>query len=292
MNALIQAKKVYHQLRLWCSLPFRNKYCLDKKKVKKNRVNLEWVDNKNLGDALGPVVYNWMLARKNLNEDSPAYKTAHLYTCGSLIAAGDFDAVVWGSGVHVFRNAEKLLFMKGVLNYDIRAVRGPLTRRVLIESGYDCPEVYGDPAIIMPLIYDTENTEKKYKVSIIQHYYNKDSDAGDCHSINIATTDYKQFIEEIKSSEKVISSSLHGIILAETYGVPAVFLNTGGYVDNALIKYYDWYYSTNRRSVKMAMTVEEAIEMEPMPLPELTKMRETLMEAFPFDLWEKQREIL
>ncbi|MBE6782684.1 MAG: polysaccharide pyruvyl transferase family protein [Ruminococcaceae bacterium] len=66
-----------------------------------------------------------------------------------------------------------------------------------------------------------------------------------------------KFVEEIKSSEKVISSSLHGIILAETYGVPAVFLNTGGYVDNALIKYYDWYYSTNRWNVKMARTIED-----------------------------------
>ncbi len=59
-------------------------------------------------------------------------------------------------------------------------------------------------------------------------------------------------------------------------------------MDNALIKYYDWYYSTNRWNVKMARTIEEAIEMEPMPLPELKNMRETLMNAFPFDLWENQ----
>ncbi|MDO4556419.1 MAG: hypothetical protein Q4B70_14965, partial [Lachnospiraceae bacterium] len=63
-------------------------------------------------------------------------------------------------------------------------------------------------------------------------------------------------------------------------------LNTGGYVDKALIKYYDWYYSTNRWSVKMARTIEEAMAMEPMDLPDLTEMRRNLIQAFPYDLWK------
>ena len=91
----------------------------------------------------------------------------------------------------------------------------------------------------------------------------------------------------MKLSRKIISSSLHGIILAETYGVQAVFLNTGDYVDKALMKYYDWYFSTGRMCVKIARTMEEAKEMEPMSLPDLTELREKLMAAFPYDLWEQ-----
>lgn len=293
MDVLERIKKVYHEVRLLCNLPFRNKYCLDKKKAKKNRINLEWVNNNNLGDALGPLIYNWMITNKGINENTPAKKNTHLYTCGSLVAVGDFDAVIWGSGAHVFRNAEKLLFMKGVLNYDVRAVRGPLTRQLLLETGHNCPEVYGDPAVIMPLIYYPVCSEKKYELSIVLHYYNRKEDFDfnkiNCHIIDIGTTDYKKFIDEIKASKKVISSSLHGIILAETYGVPAVFLNTGGYIDKALLKYYDWYYSTNRWSVKMARSIEEAAEMEPMPLPDLNEMRAKLVEAFPYDLWKDQK---
>ena len=288
MSILFFFKRYYRELKLLLGLSYRNRRTLDSSAIRKGQVKLEWVDNGNLGDVLGTVIFEWMLEKKAISKDKLGKESVHLYTCGSLIGVEKFDAVIWGSGVHVVRNVETLLFMKGIMRYDVRAVRGPLTRRILLDCGYQCPEVYGDPAIIMPLIYDTEIMEKKYDVSVILHYYLKPEEFSKYvdHFINIRTTDYKFFIKEIKASKKIISSSLHGIILAETYGVPAVFLNTGGYVDKALIKYYDWYYSTNRWNVKMARTIEEAIEMEPMPLPELDEMRRKLMENFPYDLWE------
>lgn len=283
-------KRLYRSMKLVISLPWRNSRCLDHSMLPKHTVKMEWVDNGNLGDSLGPVIYRWMLQRKNISENERTKKSYHLLTCGSMIGVGNFDAVVWGSGAHVIHNIESLLSMRGIRQYDIRAVRGPLTQKILSSCGYPCPEVYGDPAIIMPLIYNESCVTKKYEISIILHYYLKDTklyqNAGDCNYIDIATTDYKQFVREILASKKIISSSLHGIILAETYGVPAVFLNTGGYVDDALIKYYDWYYSTNRWSVRMARTIEEAIAMEPMPLPDLSVMRDKLIDAFPYDLWK------
>lgn len=288
MNTVQLAKRVYHTTKLILSLPCRNRKGLNGEKSHKNTVNLEWVDNGNLGDSLGPVIYNWMLQRKGLSVDQAARKTFHLFTCGSLIGVGIFDTVIWGSGIHIVDNIKSLLSMKGIREYDIRAVRGPVTERILLDCGYQCPDIYGDPAILMPFIYQPENSDKKQDVSLVLHYYLKNQNTlgrDDCHLLNIATADYRAFINEICESRKVISSSLHGIILAETYGVPAVFLNTGGYVDKALLKYYDWYYSTGRYNVKIARTVEEALEMEPMPIPNLSAMQSQLMEAFPYDLW-------
>lgn len=289
MNINQSLRRLCRSIKLVSTLPTRNFYCLDKSRLHKNHVKLEWVDNGNLGDSLGPVIYKWMLRQKGIDENNKVKKSCHLLTCGSLVGVGRFDAVVWGSGAHIVRNIESLLSMRGFLKYDIRAVRGPLTRQILIDCGYRCPENYGDPAIIMPLIYNDEHMAKKYDVSVILHYYLKNTEHEFGNSsynyINIGTTDYESCIREILSSKKVISSSLHGIILAETYGVPAIFLNTGGYVDKALIKYYDWYYSTNRWSVKMARSIEEAIEMKPMPLPDLSEMRTKLMNVFPYDLW-------
>ena len=83
---------------------------------------------------------------------------------------------------------------------------------------------------------------------------------------------------------KVVSSSLHGIILAEAYGIPAVFLSEGR--SEEILKYYDWYFSTGRSNVRMANTLVEALDMEPMEVPDLSKMQESIMEAFPYDLWE------
>lgn len=276
----------FHKL---CYLFVRNKKMLDGKSIANKLVNLEWVDNNNLGDSLGPIIYEWMLKRKGLTLSSPAKKTTHLFTCGSLIGVGYFDVTVWGSGIHLVANIANLIKLKPIRKYDIRAVRGPVTRQILIDCGYKCPAIYGDPAIIMPLIYDEDISEKHYDISIILHYHanNEDFTCEKYNYIDIGTTDYKKVIREMKLSRKIISSSLHGIILAETYGIQAVFLNTGDYVDKALMKYYDWYYSTGRMCVKIAKSLEEAIEMEPMPLPDLTELREKLMTAFPYDLWEQ-----
>ena len=103
------------------------------------------------------------------------------------------------------------------------------------------------------------------------------------HIIDVASFDYKKFIDEIVASEMVISSSLHGIIVAETYGVPALFLNNG--VWDQSIKYLDWYYSTGRYNVKMISSVEEIEHVMPMKLPELDFMRRQIQECFPYDLW-------
>ena len=87
----------------------------------------------------------------------------------------------------------------------------------------------------------------------------------------------------MKKSRLIISSSLHGIILAEAYGIPAVLLNNN---DIDLLKYYDYYFSTGRKSVKVASSIEEALNKGPMPLPDLSEMQKGLIESFPYDLFD------
>jgi pyruvyltransferase len=154
----------------------------------------------------------------------------------------------------------------------------------LLDSGYDCPEVYGDPAIIMPLIYNPD-IEKEYDVSFIVHISkNKKRNLPEIGNvINIGTDDYKKVISQIKASKKIISSSLHGIILAETYGVPAVFVAKD--IRTQMMKFYDWYEATGREDFVIASSYEEALELESPALPKLEKIRENLMASFPYDLW-------
>ena len=67
------------------------------------------------------------------------------------------------------------------------------------------------------------------------------------------------------------------------FGVPAVFFNAVPY---QLHKFLDWYYSTGRTKVSMVNTLEDALLIAPMPLPDLKDMRKALIEVFPVDLWE------
>lgn len=264
----------------------RNKYKLNGKKVKKNTVNLEWWDEKeNLGDYLSKVVYEWMITRNNIKPELNTRKTIHFLGIGSVLGMAPFDATVWGSGVHTLESIRMILDRRKYLKYDIRCVRGPITRNILVGAGYDCPKVYGDPAILLPYIYNSPIEKKEYDISLVEHLSQKNNnEINNINYIDITTHDYRYFIDQIVKSKKVISSSLHGIILAETYGVPAVFLAKG--MDNELMKFYDWYFSTGRSNVKMALTLEEAIQMTPMELPNLKEMQQNVLKAFPYDLWK------
>lgn len=267
-------------------LLFRNAYCRRGKKAIKNRVNLEYFNSEaNLGDMLSPVIYRWMLDQKSIPHDKKIRKTRHLMALGSILGGnGFFDATVWGSGIKSFDQIAALSKRRYFQKLDIRCVRGSLTRDALQGCGYKCPENYGDPAVLMPLIYNPK-TEKKYTVGTIPHFKQSFDSMPNIKNINIRTNNYEQFIDELLSCEKIISSSLHGIILAEAYGIPAVFLGEGR--DFEMFKYLDWYYSTGRKNVKVASTMEEAIKTEPMEIPDVSIMQKNLIETFPYDLWEE-----
>lgn len=268
---------------------FRNRKSISGPGSSDPGVILEWWHKReNIGDALSPLIVEWIKKRLKLGEPAHPKKRIHLMAVGSLIGMQDFDSVIWGSGIHCLDTVSKLNAHASYVRYDIRAVRGPVTAFLLRSAGYSCPGIFGDPAVLMPLIYESPVKEKKYPVSLIRHLDSTGEDprAG-IHEINVSSGDIRTFIDEIAASDKVISSSLHGIILAESYGVPAVYLAEG--TENQRMKYYDWYFSTGRYSVVAAGSVEEALTVRPMKLPELGAMRDALIRSFPSDLYKKIR---
>lgn len=271
---------------------FRNNYSRSGDKLQKGRVYLEYYNDAiNLGDVLSPVVCEYMLSKQSLSLLSSAYskKPIHFTAIGSILGGnGNFDLTVWGSGIRTFFSVMNLSRKKYYQKMDIRIVRGPVTQAALEQIGIPCPRVYGDPAVLMPMIYSPEARPRKGTV-LITHFLTPMEQYSKLENVtvlDIKTEDYKNFIDIIASAERVISSSLHGIILAEAYGTPAVFLKKG--IEAELLKFYDWYYSTERYSVRIASDIKEALQMEPMPLPILDKMQTALIQTFPYDLWAQK----
>lgn len=271
-------------------------------KAKDNRVNLfEYrpdlhhvykkckISRYNLGDYLGFVITEWMLSKKGLSLDTWVKKRKHLKCVGSNIYAGFQNATIWGSGIlqkpQDISRVNALLIHYPLTRLDIRAVRGPLTRDLLLKWGQKCPEVYGDPAILMPLIYQPKYEVKKDVLVIPQFVTEKAfrEKYPELNMISMNTDDYKYVIDAIVSCKKLITSSLHAVILADSYGVPSVLFR--GLLHRVDFKYLDYYYSTGRRNIHIADSFEEAMQMEPLPLPDLKGLQEGLIKTFPYDLW-------
>lgn len=200
--------------------------------------------NENYGDLLGKYLVEKITHRTSFFKHT---KKKHfldqkkvLVTIGSILANVNERCIVWGSGI--------ISKEYNVKNADFRAVRGPQTRAFLIEKGYVVPEIYGDPALLLPLYYKPKR-EKKFKLGVIPHYsdyelvkeWYKDDDH--INIINLMTLSIESTTDEILKCEKIVSSSLHGIIVAHAYGIPAVWqkFSTNLFGDN--IKFQDYFES-------------------------------------------------
>ena len=130
--------------------------------------------------------------------------------------------------------------------------------------------------------------KKTHKYGIIAHKngsrYIDDPKSldGSYKFIDIKTENYEEFINDICSVEYVISSSLHGIILAETYGIPAILVKP----DYSQFKYYDWYYATERINFPIIESLKEVNEKAFPKVPNLDGMRKRLEQAFPYDIYD------
>ena len=236
------------------------------KELKKNKVYVQYsvfgknltLNNRNFGDDINRILvenlfnktvipFKFSLIGNALNKDK--------FMCiGSVITMFDLsNTIVWGTGV---LSSQFSLIGKPKKVY---AVRGPLTRQCLIERGIDCPEVYGDPALLLPRIY-SPTVEKKYRLGIIAHYLDhKDlrlqnlierykSDVLFIDVVNYGK--WKEFINKILSCEFIISSSLHGLIISDAYEVPNYWCQIKFEMDDDGFKFRDYFLSVKRNVIK------------------------------------------
>jgi pyruvyltransferase len=205
-----------------------------------------------------------------------------LLAIGSLLSFARDHDVIWGTGVNG-KVTKKKDFKFTTL--DVRAVRGPLTRKFLWDNfRIKCPEIYGDPALLIPYFFPefTKKKKPKYDYIIIPHYSEEHLFPKDeWQNIVYSTEPWYEVLSKILNSRFVISSSLHGIIVAEAYGIPARLLVISK--NEPLFKYYDYYLGTNRPYFQYASSVDEALEMGGEPAFECDLKQ--LYEAFPFEYW-------
>lgn len=214
------------------------------------------IRHRNWGDDLNYYFLQMMTGRPVVfYHNFKMAKWLHLrnYLCiGTLLDAVNYanaQTIVWGSGV----SGQERSF---VHPENILAVRGKKTKEFCDRYNVDCPEVYGDPALLLPLAYTAPRT-RKYRLGIIPHVVDlhhpvieeiRKNHADEILIIDLAHYDkWTDVIDQICSCERILSSSLHGIITSDAYGVPNCWIELTGKISGGHFKYYDYASSVDRQ---------------------------------------------
>jgi pyruvyltransferase len=197
-----------------------------------------------------------------INFDEESYKktnSEYYLIIGSMLALADEQAVIWGTGF--MKYGEKV---KGKPK-KVLAVRGPLSREGLLAQNIACPAIFGDPILLYPRFYKP-NVEKKYKLGIIPHYSDVDNPWLK-HNVDqsVKIIDVRQsgngFVDDILSCEKIASSSLHGIIVADAYNISSTWIRFSDADWGNGFKFRDYFLSVGRKDPD-PLYIEEKTKLE------------------------------
>jgi pyruvyltransferase len=236
----------------------------------------------NVGDHLSKTIVEAMLALRDQDLLHKQDRARRLFAIGSVLHNARDGETVWGSGI----NAKIPDAQHRFRQLDVRAVRGPLTRGWLMDRGISVPEVYGDPALLMPAFYSREliGASGKTPFVVIPHF-NEAPEKFARYRGQLLFPNMRplSFVHALLGAETVVSSSLHGVILAEAYGIPAVYLDSGNGENR--FKYDDYYAGTGRAVWHSGRTVEECLDLGGNGPFDLHGIQTALRKAFPYDLW-------
>lgn len=186
-----------------------------------------------------PVTAYWWATRSNFGDQltevllphfgvSPVYaraEDAELVAVGSIIEhiPDQFPGYIWGSG---FINPQSPADFPDAT---ILALRGESTLRKFRQAGREVEVPLGDPGLLASRICSRRRSHGK--IGLIPHFSHQNRPA--VHALRDAlgeeavwidvTRPVRQVIREISACTHVVSTSLHGIVVADSFGIPGLW---------------------------------------------------------------------
>jgi pyruvyltransferase len=205
--------------------------------------------NSNFGDILTPFILDTYKIPYTYSE-----KDIKFYGIGSILdgVSENYDGFVWSSGF-LLQPKSKKIFKRAPL-----AIRGKYTLSCIQYN--NAPIALGDGGLIMSNIY-IPKIEKKYKLGIIPHYVDIDWVEFDIRTFSVFSTPdvlfidpkdtISNYIDKLNSCENILSSSLHGSVMSDSYKInngmfqtsiskKSLHLNKGSY------KFKDYFSAFNQ----------------------------------------------
>ena len=243
----------------------------------------------NFGDLLGPLVVREIMRREGRPDPAclpldKAGEARKLLSVGSVLQFARDGDLVWGAG----RNGKIPDDRHGFARLDVRMVRGPKTRAFLESRGIACPAVFGDPGLLVPALFADRIAQwggRRAGVALVANLNDPRPRLRGARTVDPRAPLWS-VLRAIHESEVVVSSSLHGFILAEVFGVRARLLASRA---EPPFKYEDYFLGTGRDRAYMHATVADALAAPDHPAPVFDAGR--MMAAFPFDAFSTEAAI-
>ena len=255
-----------------------------------SEIHLMNKSKENFGDLVGKYIVEKISGQQAVFTHPKKQQWKHFLssvyvTAGSILAHVNKNCIVWGSGII---NKDEVVKPAKFLS-----VRGPQTGKKLLEQGYQVPEKYGDPALLLPQYYQPK-IKKKYTYGITPHYvdYKKVCQTFDSHTdvkvIDLMTNSVENTIDQFLECKYIISSSLHGLIVAHAYGIPAVWMKFSDKLFGDDIKFQDYFESVGilnyvalSSEIKLSEIDFDSVKALPQP-QRIEKCQNDLLTSCPF----------
>mgnify|MGYP003115083562 CR=1 FL=1 len=254
-----------------------------------------FTDIVNVGDLLNEYLIPILSGKRVIRVNSSM--TSHLRAVGSVIGSASRNSHIWGSGSIDGKPPNRQLAIE-----KIHAVRGEKTREMLsLFTGANLRHLpLGDPGILMSQYYKPEVIASGC-IGIIPHFSDETlvkKYIRDTNSDNIKIISVRQqpeaFILDICACSYIFSSSLHGLILADSYSIPNKWISVSENLIGGAFKFED-YYSTTNKTDESCLKIDSLNEfVRAVGQPELFCKAKTfqndmsrLVKSFPLDFTDK-----
>lgn len=198
---------------------------------------------------------------------------------------------IWGSGF-IYEHNTNGLYRN---NLQICALRGKKTQKKLFEltgKKYDVP--FADAGLLVDMLLD-KIPKKEYKIGLIPHMWHQNEPeiqqmlkSEDVHFIDIKQTP-EIVAYEIAKCEAVLSSSLHGLVFADSLHIPNMHFLGRRELRGGNFKYEDYYSSYDLedkpcRLSELLPTYDEIVNSYRIDYQQIEEKKKALLEAFPYNL--------
>jgi pyruvyltransferase len=205
------------------------------------------VGTPNFGDDINPDIFGLISGRTVRLQT--ARNHPHFLGMGSILEKATADSTVIGSG---FLRRPEAPFP---VSARYIAVRGRLSREHIRAEG---PVLLGDPMVLLDRVFKPVG-RKTYPMGMVPHVSEVSSLRRLCPQgvkvIDPADTPWK-VIEAIASCERIMSQSLHGLIVADALDIPNLWLAPSVSMAGGDFKFLDYFSTLDSAKLPHAPTKE------------------------------------